>query len=115
MNNDSILLDFWANHQWPQVQPLYFRLYYDDMGRPLRYSRHEEPGLYIEVTPEEFAIGNMQVRVINGGLEYPPPPRPPKLVPAAQGVACHPDDVTVIVSPSADHKQYWNMKTYDAN
>lgn len=115
MDNDSILLDFWANHQWPQVEQLYFRLYHDDMGRPLHYSRHEEPGLYIEVTPEEFAIGSMQVRVKNGKLEYPPPPRLPKLVPSMQGVACHPDDVTVIVSPLSERKQYWDMQTYDAN
>ena len=112
MDNETILLEFWRNHKWPQLPTLYFRLYHDQQGKPLEYSRHDRPGTYVDVTPEQFAIADMTVRVVAGKLVQADKPRMPKLVPCQQGgVACHPDDVTVIVS-SNPHR-FWNMKTYE--
>jgi len=108
-DNNEIFLDFWQNFQWPEPEQLCFRLYYDDQGRPICYSRTPMSGNYIEVTPEQFAIGDMSVRVKNNTLIKPARSAQPKLVPGDQGVCCHPRDVTVIVDAASDHLK-WTMK-----
>jgi len=111
MNNNEIFLEFWKNHQWPEPTTLYFRLYHDKDGNPLRYSRHHEPGEFIDVTPEEFAIGRMDIKVKDGKIIYPPPPRPMCLKVSASGAACDPYDVTVLVSGLDDKEsRRWRMQ-----
>lgn len=108
-NNNEIFLDFWHNYQWPQEPVLYFRLYHDEQGKPICYSRSEQPGSYVDITPEEFAVGRMDVKVRDGRLVYPQGPRVPFLRPGAQGTACHSQDVTVVVSgDEPDHKR-WSL------
>ena len=106
-NNNEIFLEFWQNYQWPKEPLLYFRLYHDEHGKPICYSRLDQPGLYTEVTPEEFAVGRMDVTVRDGRLVYPMRPRMPCLRPGHQGTACHPLDVTVVVcGDEPDHKRW---------
>jgi hypothetical protein len=109
MNNNEIFLDFWQNFKWPEPEPLYFRLYYDKTGKPICYSRHAREENFIEVTPEEFAIGDMNVDIINGTIVHHAPPPPPKLKPSNTGTMCHRDDVTVVVE-SLKHGQKWNLE-----
>jgi hypothetical protein len=111
MNNNEIFLNFWKNFEWPEAEELYFRLYYDDHGRPLCYSRHALEGKFIDVTAEQFALGDMNVEIVNGVLIHQSPPPPPKLKPSkqGQGVWCHKHDVTVVVDKSNDARQ-WNLE-----
>jgi hypothetical protein len=92
-------LDFWNAIEWPEISPVYLRLYYDDSGLPLFYSHEDTLGKYIDVTPEQFALRDLKVRVVNGVLV---PYRPPttKLKPNGQGTPCHPDDVSIVVTES---------------
>ena len=57
-------LDFWKAIEWPEIKPVYLRLYYDDSGLPLFYSHEDQPGKYIDLTPEQFALRDLQVRVV---------------------------------------------------
>lgn len=111
MNNNEIFEDFWKNYTWPEVKPIFFRLYYDDLGAPLFYSMEDLPGQYIEITAEQFAESSGQVVVKNGQLIKKSQNRSSKLVPSETGVQCHPEHVTIVVeSPDA---QRWKLKHYD--
>jgi hypothetical protein len=110
--NEQEFLDFWKNIQWPEEKTVYYRLYYNDSGQPLFYSHEDQPGKYIDVTPEQFALRDLQVRVVNGVLTPRKRPIPPKLVPSDQGTACHPNDVAVVVS-TQEHNQRWKLKQHE--
>ncbi len=114
-DNNTIFLDFWRTFQWPDPPILYFRLYHDEQGRPIQYSRHDQPGQWIEVTPEEFAVGRMDVTVRHGKIVYPSRPRVPCLAPGAEGTACHVHDVTVIVDPAAKAHTRWSVQNHAQN
>jgi hypothetical protein len=93
----------------PTPKPIYYRLYYNDSGLPLFYSHEEQLGKYIDVTPEQFALNDPKVRVVNGILvPYQPPT--PKLRPSDTGTACHPSDVSIVVSAQDKH-QKWRFGT----
>jgi hypothetical protein len=110
--NEQEFLDFWNAIEWPEIKPVYFRLYYDESGHALFYSHEDQPGKYIDVTPEQFALGDMQVRVIDGVLKPRKQPLPPKLMPSDRGTPCHPDDVAVVVSIDREH-QRWKLKQHE--
>lgn len=113
MNNDEIFEDFWKNYTWPEVKPVFFRLYYDESGAPLAYSMEDLPGQYIEITAEQFAESSGQVVVKNGQLIKKSQNRSSKLTPAETGVQCHPEDVTIVVDTVPNQK--WKLKIYDNN
>jgi hypothetical protein len=112
--NEQEFLDFWKAIGWPREKTVYYRLYYNDSGKPLFYSHEDPPGKYINVTPEQFALGDMQVRVVDGVLTPRARPLPPKLVPGYQGTPCYPNDVAVVVSEQQPH-QRWKLKTHEQN
>ena len=105
-------LDFWKNIEWPEVKPVYYRLYHDDSGLPLFYSHEDQSGKYIDLTPEQFALRDLQVRVVDGKLKPRQRPVPPKLVPSSTGTPCYPGDVAVVVSKQEEHQQ-WKLKQYE--
>ncbi len=96
-----------ADYQ-PPAQILH-RLYYDDRGHPLFYSREDLPGKYIDVTPAQFMIGSMRVRVRDGKLVENQRLSTPKLVPGDTGTRCHPRDITLVVSEDRPYQQ-WQIK-----
>jgi hypothetical protein len=110
--NDKEFLEFWNLIEWPEIKPVYLRLYYDDSGMPLFYSHEDQSGKYIDLTPEQFALRDLQVRVINGVLTPRKQPVPPKLVPSDTGTPCDPGDVAVVVSEQDKH-QKWNLTTHE--
>jgi hypothetical protein len=112
--NEQEFLDFWQAIEWPEVKPVYFRLYHDDSGNALFYSHEDQPGKYIDITPEQFALRDLQVRVINGVLTPRRRPVPPKLVPTNQGIPCYPNDVAVVVSQQQEH-QRWKLTQHEGN
>lgn len=106
---------------WSQLDPwqppvVFWRLYYDDQGRPLFYSQEHRPGNYIDVTPEQYQRANMRVRVRNGQLEELTTVAVRKLVPCDtdQGTPCHPSDVSIVVSQEQLY-QRWRIKTNEVN
>jgi len=110
--NEQEFLDFWKAIEWPEIKTVYYRLYHDDLGMPLFYSHEDQPGKYIDVTPEQFALRDLQVRVVDGVLTPRKRPVPPKLVPSDQGTPCDLGDVAVVVSAQQEH-QRWKLKQYE--
>jgi hypothetical protein len=101
-------LDFWRNYQWTDIKPVHYRLYHDDAGLPLFYSQEDLPGKYIEVTPEQYALQDTRVKVVDGTLFRQRTARMTKLVPAESGTLCHHNDVSIVVSDQPG--QYWKKK-----
>jgi len=112
--NDQEFLDFWRTFEWPKEKTIYYRLYHDDSGRPLFYSHEDCAGKYIDVTPEQFALQDMQVRVVDGVLKPRAKPLPPKLVPSSTGTPCYPNDVSIVVSRQESNQQ-WKLKIHEQN
>ena len=110
--NDEEFLDFWKAIEWPEIKPVYFRLYYDDSGLPLFYSHEDQLGKYIDLTPEQFALRDLQVRVVNSVLTPRKRPVPPKLVPSDTGIPCYPNDIAVVVS-AQEPNQRWKLKQHE--
>jgi hypothetical protein len=98
----------------PEPPAPFFRLYHDTEGRPLFYSMADEPGTYIELTPEEYHRGSSNVRVRNGKLVEVTWATTTKLVPGNSGPPCHPDNVAVIVAEDQPHTK-WSKQTYESN
>lgn len=106
--NEQEFLEFWNNYQWTDPIPVHYRLYYDDAGLPLFYSQEDLPGKYIEVTPEQFALQDISVKVQDGRLICRRTARMTKLMPASSGTLCHINDVTIVVADRPG--QYWKKK-----
>jgi hypothetical protein len=90
------------------AKPVYFRLYYNENGEPICYSHEDLPGNYIDVTPMDCAISSMDVRVVNSQLvKIQPRTRVTKLIPSKSGTPCHPQDVAIVTTGTAQH---WKRK-----
>lgn len=98
----------------PEPQQPFFRLYYDADGFPLFYSMENQPGTYIEITPEQYHRNNSNVRVRDGRLVEVTWTTTTKLVPGNAGSPCHPDNVAVIVAEDQPHTR-WSKQTYESN
>lgn len=107
--------NFWEvwNNLEPYVAPVIFwRLYHDDQGRPLFYSQEDLPGNYINVTPEQYQLADMRVKVVQGELKKLNTNPVRKLVPAESGTPCHSQDVSV-VDAHIKNPQHWKIKIND--
>ena len=93
----------------PEPAPIFFRLYYDEIGRPLSYSMEDLPGNYIDIDAETFALAPYNVRVVDGKLRYITVRTSNKLVPSPTGTQCHPQSVAVVVKQNGTH---WSKQTY---
>jgi hypothetical protein len=98
----------------PEPPPLFYRLYYDDQGRPLFYSMEDCPGTYIEIDQETFARSASNVRVRDGQLVEITWATTTKLVPSNCGTPCHPDNVVVVIAENQPHT-CWSKQTYESN
>ena len=108
--------NFWeAFKNWdPPAPPLiFFRLYYNDQGRPLFYTMEDLPGNYIEVDRETYVIGTMNVKVVDNKLIKIQTQHFTKLVPSNSGTPCSPHDVCIVVDSTPNTK--WSLKTNDPN
>jgi hypothetical protein len=118
MNNDEeTTKNFWAvfSNLTPFEPPVILRrLYYDDHGVPLFYSQEDVPGNYIDVTPEQYQLADMAVRVKNGKITNPTAKNQLKLMPSSTGTPCDPTDVSIVVDPDTEH-QCWRLKYNDTN
>ena len=85
-------------------QEIFFRLYYDNDGNIITYSMEDLEGDFIEVTCEEFAIGDKNIKIVDGKIHKICLTTYGKLVP----INNNPTDITVITD-----KPSWKMKTYE--
>jgi len=93
----------------PLPQPVFYRLYYDQDGKPLVYTMEDLPGNYIEVDRETYVVSPTSVKVVNGGLVYLTIRNSEKLRPSEQGTPCHARDVAIVDSNS---KTFWSKYFY---
>lgn len=91
-------------------KPVFYRLYYNEQGRPIVYSMEDLPGNYIEIDKDTYHLGPTNVKVVNGGIVYLTLKHSEKLRPGEQGTACHPRDVAVIDTNSTS---LWSKHFYD--
>jgi hypothetical protein len=101
-------LDFWKTIEWPEIKPIFYKLYHDDDGLPLFYSTDDVPGKYIDITPAQFSSQDMSVRVVDGKLVRRRTAWVSKLIPADSGTLCHSQDITVVVADQPG--QYWKKE-----
>jgi len=112
MNNNEILQDFWQNYQWPEFQPVIYRLYYNEDGSPRAYSVQQLPGDWIEISQADYARMSHLVRVRDGKLVHLSSTPHRRLRPTPGGTPCHPQDITVIVHQHQEHIA-WSMQTHE--
>ena len=101
---------FGALENMPQPKPVMYRLYYEG-ERPLFYSMEDLPGTYIELTQEQYARGDSNVRVRNGQLVPVTWQTAEKLTPGSTGTLCHEKDVAVVVK---EYGTYWSKRVYES-
>jgi hypothetical protein len=99
----------WASQPEIKVNPIEYRLYYDENGFPLFFSTEDLPGNYVVVDQEMYLGGPAHIRVVKGKLKVYQTTFGKKLVPSEQGQACDPRDICVIVSTDRPHTK-WNLK-----
>jgi len=105
--------EFWdILHDAPNPKPVFFRLYYDELGTPVTYTMEDLPGNYIEIDAATFALSPVNVRVRNNQLVEIVTVRSQKLVPGQSGNKCHPGDVSIIVT--TDNSTLWKKKVYES-
>ena len=92
---------------------LIYRLYHDEFGNPLFYSMEHCPDIkYVDITPEQFAVSNSHVKVIDGQIVERSFLKP-KLTPdQSQGYLCHSNNVALI-QPESEFGRRWSYTDYD--
>ena len=61
--------EFWAIlNSIPEPAPVFYRLYYDELGHPVCYTMEDLPGKYIDIDQETYLLASHNVRVINNTL-----------------------------------------------
>lgn len=104
-------LDVWKTLDPWEPPQVFFRLYYDDQGRPIEYSMEDKPGKYVDITAEQYQQQLRNVRVISGQLTVIDTNKiTQKLVPSSTGTPCDPRDVCIVNSKS---NTKWSLKTYE--
>jgi hypothetical protein len=110
MSNETTQ-NFWSvlqHFEWPEPEPVIYRLYHDDQGRPLFYSMEKLPGTYIEVDQSIYQRACYHAVVKQGRLVIlRPAVQVSRLVPDQEsGVCCDPRDVCVIVRQDQSHQKW---------
>lgn len=110
---DTTTENFWKAWVLPIDPPasIFYRLYYNDQGRPVCYTMEDLPGNYIEVDRETYLAGSFDVQVVNQKLIHLSRfSQVAKLKPSdSTGTACDPRDICVVVGPDQTHVK-WNYQ-----
>ncbi len=108
---DEIELDF----EIPVFVPPEFRLYYDDNGSVICYTCDKLEGQFIVVSPEVFAQGRPDIKVINGKIQE----KITGLVlsvleESTTGTRTSSEDVFIIVNEDyTGPSKHWELKHYE--
>lgn len=111
MNENDEFVIIW---EAPKIEPPEFRLYYDDQGRVVCYSGDKSgQGNYIVIDAQTFAEARPDVRVVEGKITIPQITQVVyKLMPAIEGISCHPEDMSIIVNENEDNIK-WKLVNYE--
>lgn len=103
----------WAAWNRADPPPVFFRLYYNELGEPLFYSMEDLPGNYIEIDQPTYARQSYDVRVVNGKLHIIDRSKNiARLKPSIYGTSCHPGDVCIVVSEDRPNTKW--KKSYES-
>lgn len=99
----------------PEYVPPELRLYYDDNGSVICYTCDKLEGNFIVVTPEVYAQGRPDIKVIDGkvqenfnGLVLS------VLLKSNKGITTVFDDISIVVDDEyKGKKQQWELKHYE--
>lgn len=112
-DNWDSFLEAWRNLDLKEPPPVVHRLYYDDQGRPIKYSTEDLPGNYIVVDPTTYVVAAMDILIQNGQIiKVQPKKMTTKLVPWESGTPCSLDDVCVVVDESVPHRR-WGIRHFE--
>jgi len=91
---------------WPDPQPVEYRLYYNEDGSPLTYTMEQLPGNYILVSQEVYISWPLHVRVRDGELVWlPQEPVVDRICPdQPTGTPCHPNNVCLVVDTTQPNR-----------
>ena len=111
--------NFWkAFNEWkPEPpHPVFYRLYYDEQGRPITWTMEDLPGNYIDIDLALYQEQPRHVIVRDGKIvRVDPEYMLPRLRPSVkEGTPCHPADVTVVVNQNQPHTK-WRYGLNEAN
>ena len=107
-------LDVMQSFEWQEPDPVTYRLYHDEQGRPLIYTMEALPGTYIEVDQATYIRASYHVVVRDKKLiVLEPKTWVSRLMPDPEvGTSCYPRDICVVVDSNRPH-QKWTKKTND--
>ena len=80
------------------MQPVEFRLYYNDDGSVLFYTCDKPEGQHIVIDASVFADCKMNIKVIDGKIVKNPDIVFSQLVQAVHGTICAKEDVSILVT-----------------
>jgi hypothetical protein len=109
--------DFWSIlRAMPESHPVFYRLYYDDVGLPIIYSMEDLSGNYIEVDRETYVLASFNIRVVDNKLVHTNPVAIIKKLQPTDlgGTACDPCDVCIVVEPDQPHTK-WTIVNNEIN
>ena len=96
-------LEAWHEIMSAPSPELQYRLYYDAHGEPVEYTTDDRPGDYIVIDQETYSLRSHRVRIIDGKVVRLRDADRMLLRPDSQGQACHPSDVSIVISEHQDN------------
>jgi hypothetical protein len=97
----------------PEVQPVFYRAYYNEQGWVKTYTMEDLPGNYIEVDQPTYVL-SPYARVINGKLHpIKPASLVSKLTPGESGTSCDVRDICIVVDHEPNTK--WSLTSSEIN
>jgi len=94
------------------MHPVEFRLYYNNDGSVRFYTCEKPEGEYIVIDALEYAIGKMDIKVVDGVIVRNTESVFAQLVEAIDGVSCAKQDVSIIVTDEYTDTTNWDVKIY---
>jgi hypothetical protein len=101
-----------SEFNWPDPEPVFYRLYYDQTGMLVCYSMEDLPGTYVEIDQATYALSLPNVRVVDKKIVIlKQSAAVSKLQPSDTGTPCDPCDVCVVTKDKP--YIYWSIKTHE--
>lgn len=99
----------------PKVEPVEFRLYYDEDGKVLFYTCDKPEGNFVTVDRQTFVEARNDLRIIDGRISRVKPNQIiSKLMPDSEGTICAAEDISFILSDEDKvESKTWKLRIYE--
>ena len=94
------------------MEPVEFRLYYDDKGSVIYYTCEKPEGKYIVIDTATYAACRMDVKVIDGKIATDPDVIFAQLIQTIDGIVCSKQDVSIVVTDDYTDTNTWGIKLH---